>query len=226
MVTKSSIFSMFGQSPVRPLQEHIGKVFDCVAELRPYFEAVLKQDWNDAKNIQKKISALEGEADKLKKQLRLHLPNSLFLPVSRRDLLELLSMQDKIANRAKDIAGLILGRKMAIPEAISETFLAFITRSIEACEQARTTINELDELVETGFKGKEVKVVESLIKTLDKIEGDTDKLEVKLRAQLFKLEKEMDPVEVMFLYKIIDWVGDLADRAQGVGSRMELLLAK
>jgi uncharacterized protein Yka (UPF0111/DUF47 family) len=30
----------------------------------------------------------------------------------------------------------------------------------------------------------------------------------------------------MFLYKIIDWIGDLADRAQQVGSRLELLLAR
>ncbi|MBD3671064.1 MAG: TIGR00153 family protein [Gammaproteobacteria bacterium] len=226
MVTKSSIFSMFGESPVRPLQEHIGKVYECVSQLQPYFDAVLASDWDQAKDIQKKISALEGDADKLKKQLRLHLPKSLFLPVSRRDLLELLSMQDKIANRAKDIAGLVLGRKMEIPDKLSENFKNFIQRSIDACDQAKVTINELDELVASGFKGREVKLVESLIKALDKIENDTDKLEVKLRAQLFKLEKEMNPVEVIFLYKIIDWIGELADRAQRVGSRMELLLAK
>jgi len=36
----------------------------------------------------------------------------------------------------------------------------------------------------------------------------------------------MDPVEVMFLYKVIDWVGALADLAQRVGSRFELMLAR
>ncbi|MDH5360443.1 MAG: TIGR00153 family protein [Gammaproteobacteria bacterium] len=226
MARKSTIFSMFGQSPVRPLQEHIEKVFDCVNELTPYFEAVIAQDWDTAKDIQKKISALEGDADKLKKELRMQLPQSLFLPVSRRDLLELLSMQDKIANRAKDIAGIILGRKMVLPEKLHTNFTSFVSRCIDTVEQAKVTINELDELVETGFKGKEVKVVESLIKKLDKLESESDKLEVKLRASLFKLEKDMNPVEVMFLYQVIDWIGDLADRAERVGSRMELLLAK
>ena len=226
MARKSTIFSMFGESPVRPLQEHIGKVYDCVIELSPYFEAVIAQDWDRAKELQKKISALEGDADKLKKMLRLQLPKSLFLPVSRRDLLELLSMQDQIANRAKDIAGIILGRKMVLPESLHDNFTSFVARCISTCEQAKITINELDELVETGFRGKELDVVTSLITTLDKLEGESDKLEIKLRASLFKLEKDMNPVEVMFLYQVIDWIGDLANRAQRVGSRMELLLAK
>jgi uncharacterized protein Yka (UPF0111/DUF47 family) len=30
----------------------------------------------------------------------------------------------------------------------------------------------------------------------------------------------------MFLYRIIDWVGDIADRAERVGNRLEQLLAR
>ena len=40
------------------------------------------------------------------------------------------------------------------------------------------------------------------------------------------LEVELPPVDVIFLYQIIDWVGDLADRAQRVGSRLQLLVAR
>ncbi|HBP75141.1 MAG TPA: phosphate transport regulator, partial [Alcanivorax sp.] len=37
---------------------------------------------------------------------------------------------------------------------------------------------------------------------------------------------ELPPVDVIFLYKIIEWIGDLADRAQKVGGRLQLLLAR
>lgn len=47
----------------------------------------------------------------MKKALRHHLPRSLFMPMDRRDLLDVLLMQDKIINVAKDIAGLVVGRK-------------------------------------------------------------------------------------------------------------------
>ena len=225
-MARTTISSLFGNSPVKPLQAHMASVQDCIVELIPFFEAVLEQDWKAAKSQQKKIAKLEGAADKLKRNLRMQLPRSLFMPVSRRDLLEVLTMQDKIANKAKDIAGLITGRKIEFPEAVSDKLIAFVQRAIDASEQAQTAINELDELIETGFGGREVKLVQSMIKELDAIESDTDKIEVKVRAALFKIEDDLPPVQVMFLYRTIDWIGELADLSQRVGSRLELLLAR
>ena len=223
---RTTISSLFGNSPVKPLQTHMASVQECIVELVPFFEAVLEKDWKAAKAQQKKISKLENAADKHKRDLRMQLPRSLFMPVSRRDLLEVLTMQDKIANKAKDIAGLITGRKMEFPETVNEQLIAFVKRAIDASAQAQKAINELDELVETGFGGREVKLVQSMIKELDSIESDNDKLEVKIRGALFKLENDLPPVQVMFLYRVIDWIGELADLSQRVGSRLELLLAR
>lgn len=223
---RTTISSLFGSSPVRPLQKHMAAVQECVVELVPFFEAVLNDDWEAAAAQQKKIAKLEGAADDLKRELRMQLPKSLFMPVSRRDLLEVLTMQDMIANKAKDIAGLIVGRKMQFPATVGEQIIAFVTRAIEASQQAQKAINELDELVETGFGGREVELVQSMIRELDIIEGDSDKLEVKIRSALFKLEDELHPVKVLFLYRVIDWIGELADRSQRVGSRLQLMLAR
>lgn len=220
------LYRMFGSSPVRPLQQHMAKALDCVAELVPFFEAVIAGDVEGMRRIQEKIVALEHEADVLKKELRLHLPKGVFLPVSRRDLLDLLTVQDELANKAKDIAGLMLGRRMAIPEPLAPRFLEFVKRSVDASLQARKAIDEFDELLETGFRGNEVRLVKKLIKTLNKIENDTDVIQVELRAALFEIEKDLPPVDVMFLYQIIQWVGDVADLAQRVGSRLQLMLAK
>lgn len=225
-MARTTISNLFGQSPVKPLQTHMEMVHRCVQELMPFLEAVAADNWSLARKGQTKIAKLEGKADDLKRELRLHLPNSLFMPVSRRDVLELLSMQDGIANTAKDIAGLITGRRMAIPAPIRELFLDFARRSVDAALQAQKAVNELDELVETGFRGREVALVEGMIKILDEIESDTDAIEVKIRAELFKLETDLPPVNVLFLYKVIDTIGEMADRAQRVGSRLELMLAR
>jgi predicted phosphate transport protein (TIGR00153 family) len=156
----------------------------------------------------------------------MQLPSSLLLPVPRRDLLEVLTTQDKVANKAKDIAGLITGRKMTFPPQIANTLKQFVQRSIDASFQACNAINELDELVETGFSGREIKVVEAMIDKLDKIESDTDRIQVQIRSEIYALEKQLPPVDVIFMYKIVDWIGELADRAQRVGSRLELMLAR
>ena len=163
MARKHTIMSLFGTSPIRPLQQHMTKVVDCVEQLTPFFEAVLAEDFVQADVAQERIAALENEADDLKHQLRLNLPRTLFLPVERRDLLEVLTMQDNIANCAKDIAGLIRGRRMVLPAPVGERYLEFIARSIDACRQAQRAVNELDELLETGFRGNEVKLVQKMM---------------------------------------------------------------
>jgi len=217
---------MFGKSPIKPIQEHMKVASETAGQLIPFFEAAIEGDWEKAEKVQQRISELENDADDLKKNLRLHLPKSLFLPVPRSDLLELLSMQDRIPNRAKDIAGIMLGRQMGVPKPLQKSMLNFLVATVATSEQALKAIGELDELLEAGFSGRELKVVEKLIKDLDVLEHKTDKLQIKIRASLFKLEANLPPVEVMFLYRIFEWVGDLADRSQAVGSRLQMLLAR
>jgi len=226
MAFASSFSNLFGRSPIKPMQEHMSVAVKAATELEDFFEQVIADNWPQAEAAQQRIRELEHEADDLKKELRLHLPKSLFLPVPRTDLLELLSMQDRIANRAKDIAGIMLGRKMTLPPSMQEQSRAYLKAAIKTAEQARIAISELDELLESGFSGRELDIVENMIQELDALERETDQLEVSMRASLFQLEAELPPVDVMFLYRVIDWIGDLANRAQDVGGRLQLLLAR
>lgn len=226
MSPKNIVFELFGRSPVRPLQAHMQKVRACIAELPPFFDAVAADDWDRAREQQEKIVRLEHEADRLKKDLRLQLPKGLMLAMSRRDVLDTLLIQDRIANMAKDIAGLMLGRQMVFPDNMQETLRHFLERSVAAVDQAGRAINELDELVEAGFRGHEVDVVNGILKELDQVEHESDEAQREVREILFRQEAELPPVNVMFMYRIIDSIGELADLAQRVGSRLQLMLAK
>ncbi|MDH3645248.1 MAG: TIGR00153 family protein [Gammaproteobacteria bacterium] len=216
---------MFGSSPVQPLEKHVDIAYRCTKELVAFFEAVIAGDWNKAAEFRNAIDAYEHEADDLKKEIRLHLPKSLFMPVPREDLLELLLVQDKMANRTKDVSGLVMGRKLQIPAPIAQDFLAFVRRNVDAAKKARKSVRELDELFTTGFRGAEAALVESLIEELDNIETDTDNLQAKLRGQLFEIEATLDPVSIIFLYRVIELTGEIADMAERVGRRLELLLS-
>ena len=207
------------------MEKHIGVAHKCARRLVGFFEAVVAGNWEDAREIRADIERLESAADDLKKEIRLNLPKSLFMPVPREDLLELLLVQDKIANRARDVSGIVMGRQLAIPEPIAADFLTFVERCTDATRQARKSVRELDELFTTGFRGAEVELVASMIETLDAIETETDNLEVELRGKLFAVEKNYDPVNVVFLYQVIGRVGEVADMAERVGRRLELLLS-
>ena len=225
-MANNTILGVFAKSPIKPLEEHISKVNSAAKLLVPFFEAVFENDWTTAAKVRADISFLEREADVLKREIRMNLPRGLFLPVERTDLLELATQQDKIANKAKDISGRFLGRELSVPESIQAEFKAFVQRNVDACEQACKAINELDELLETGFKGREVDLVEKMITELDAIEDDTDVMQIAIRLQLKELEDQLNPIDVMVTYRMIEWIGDLADLAERVGSRLELMLAR
>ncbi len=218
--------ALFAQSPIRPIQKHMAIAHSCVVLLKDFLEASYAKDWDKAESIQQEIRRIENEADDIKANVRTSLPKNIFLPVPRTDLLGLLSTQDKLANGAKDIAGLMLGRKIEIPQAITGDFRVYFDECLSASEQALKAINELDELLETGFRGREVELVEGLVVELDRLEHETDLTQIQLRGELFKLEESLPPVNVIFLYKIIDKVGDLADISQKIGGRLLLLMAR
>ena len=226
MRPSNPIGSMFGHSPFKPIQAHMRIVIECVAEVPGLFEALVAGDQAGLEKAKDLIFAKEHEADKVKNQLRVQLPKSLFMPVDRRDLLEVLSMQDSIADTAQDIAGLLMERNMEVPEEMTETLMKLVERCVDTCNYSAKIVEELDELVEMGFKGKEAARVEEMVEELNKIEDETDELGMSLAKSLFANEEKLGAVSVIFWYQLIQWIGDLADYAEKTGDRLRLLIAR
>jgi uncharacterized protein len=226
MQTKNPIAKLFGSSPFKPMQAHMRIVKECVLEVPALFEALVSGNPELIKTQQEKIYAKEEEADALVNDLCIHLPRSLFMAVDRRDLLELLQMQDNIADTAQDIAGLMMERDMSMPEEMSESLQALVQRCVDACLHVSMIIERIDELIESGFRGQEASSVEKLVEELGIIEDETDQMGMDLTRLLFAHEDKMKPVSVMFSYQMIEWIGDLADHAKDVGNHMRLLIAK
>lgn len=227
MAILSPLGNLFGRSPIGPIQEHMSIVNQAAQLVPDLLRATAADDWEKAAQVHQAIVNAEAAADKLKRSVRRHLPNSLFLPVPRSDLLTLVGVQDHVANTAKDIAGLIIGRKIRFPESMQAGAITLAEASAATSQQALKAIQELDELLEVGFTGREeIRRVEDMLKAVDELEGASDELAIHLRAALFELETELPPVEVMFLYQIITLIGTVADDAESVGDRLQILLAK
>ena len=203
--------------------EVCGKTSSC---LIPFFDGVYQSDWSMAETHRQDIVSLERQADELKRKLRLSLPGTLFLPVPRIHLLEILQLQDRIPNTAKDIAGLMVARQLAIPADLVETFDVFLKSSVETSNMATTVLNRLEELLQSGFSGREVDVIEEELGKLSESEHRSDEFKSEVQRKLLSLEHDQNPVDVMFLYRVIDWVGQLADDSQAVGNRMLYLIAR
>lgn len=226
MRSTNPIASLLGSSPFKPMQAHMRIVTECVAHVPALFDALIDGNQEEVVKVKDLIFAKEQEADDLENELRSKLPKSLFMPVDRRDLLELLDMQDYIADTAQDIAGLMVERDMTVPEGMSDQLRVLVARCVDTCNIATGIIEQLDELLEMGFRGREATKVDDMVRELSAIEDETDVLGMDLARALFAQEDKLSPVSVMFWYQMIQWVGDLADYAEKVGDRMRLLIAR
>jgi predicted phosphate transport protein (TIGR00153 family) len=201
------------------------QVVTCAEGVPALFEALIAGDMDALRAQQARVAEMESAADTLKNDLRNHLPRKLFMPVDRRDLLEILDLQDTIADVAEDIGDMLVARRFTVPEPMQEPLLRFVQTAVSAATAGRKVVQQLDELVEVGFTGPESEAVLAQIEQVLQLEDEADLLELEVVSVLFAHEDEMSAVSIILWLRILDWVGDLADYPKKVCNRLRLLIA-
>ncbi len=225
-MNNDSFLSLLAESPFSGLQEHMEVDNKASEALKSFIKSAVESDWKTAKEHRETIVKLEHQADEIKNNIRNHLPKSLFMSVSRQDILDLVFTMDGIPNAAKDISGVMIGRRMVIPEHMSQRFIDCTNSAIMATHQACDAIKKVNEMQRSGFGGKNSNQLHHLVAEIEQLEQENDELEISLRNELFKIEQDLPPVDVIFLYDIINKIGILADISQTLGHILIRLVAK
>lgn len=220
------IQDLFGKSPFGPLVEHTKKVHECVEKIRPLMRALVNEDYEEIEILQDKISQLEYEADKIKHEVREHLPRRYFMPVDRVDLERYISSQDKMADRAEDLAVILSLRKTKVHPAIKDKLFKFIDQVFQTTGTLLTAAVELKNLAEASFSGAEAKKVLELLKGLNEEEWKADRLARQLSRDIYKLEAEVDVITLLFYEKIVILLGSIANEAENAGDMLRVMVVK
>ncbi len=226
MKSTSPLAGLFHKSPFKPLQKHMRTVFSCVSLLQPLFKALSAKDAAQVKQLSQQIAELETDADKQKSVFRLNMPKTLFMPVDRRDLLNLLRNQDALADDAEKISQILTSRDMEVPEAIKGLLDELLADTLDICSEAKLMIEELDELVQVGFGGREHDKVIKMIAGVRISENNLDQTQHRIKRALFSVEDSLNPISVMFWYQIIDLLGNISNQAENMSDRLLLFLSK
>lgn len=219
-----TIAKLFGKSPFAPLQTHMDRVANCITQLPVLFKALLEQDDKALLRASEQISKLEHEADLTKQDIRSHLPKSLFLPVERSALLEILALQDSLADQAQAVALSACLYPLQTPPGLQESFLQFCQKNIEGFWLAREVIKELDELLECSFGGIEAEKVKGMVEQIAFIEYEADQLEYALRRKIYRSEEPIDQKSFQLWLTLIHDIATLAHLAEKLGNRVRMLL--
>lgn len=215
---------LFGRSPFAPLQTHMEKVAVCVKKIVPLFEAVAKKDYALMASISREVSKLEHEADLTKNEIRNNLPTGLFLPIARASLLEILALQDNIADRMEDAAVLLTFKNLEILPAFEVEFRSFLTKNLETFDGVYRIIKEMGQLLESSFGGKEAEKVRKMVEDVAFKEHECDVVQ---RALLKKMFQECDALSgpTFFLWmKVIQELASLSDESEKLANRVRMTL--
>ena len=220
-----NIASIFAKSPFKPLREHMNKVVESVVPLNDFFEALFQEDYSKVEKIKQQVIQAEKEADSIKNEVRNHLPRNIFMPINRRDLLEMLDMQDSIADVAQDIVILLNIRRMNLTKELGQDVIHFVKKSQDVCYLARGLTQEFGDVIESGFGRHEIKKLLEMIDNVSIAETEADNLEDALVIKLYEVEEKMNSVDAVFWYKIFELIGDIADFSKKTGNRLRLMIA-
>lgn len=223
---RRTIFELFAKSPFGPLQDHMRKVLECARLIPDLFRAL--EDGEDEKfqELSKRIQKKEYAADQIKNGIRGDLPKTIFTPVDRRDLLEILAIQDSISDVAEDVMVLLNMKKLTVHEKMRNELWAFVGQVMKTLEQFGRVGEELDELMEASFGGAEAGKVNEMIDNLGQEEYEADRLQHDLLRKLLSMENELGTLDIVMWMKVLQAVGDIANNAERTANRIRLFLSK
>ena len=216
---------MFAKSPFKPLVSHIDKVNECINQIKPLFDAFLSNDYEKVESIAKEISTVEHKADKIKDDIRQHLPQSIFLPVDKRDFMHLLSAQDDIADAVEDLAVLMRIKSINVPDTLRQPLMELVNYVVALANDACSMIRELEDLLEASFGGAEAEKVEKMASNLGTAEYEADKMQFLLAQKLFSLSN-LSAADLFLLNELIKKLGGVADQSEKIGKTLRVFMSR
>ncbi len=216
---------LFGKSPFVPLQLHLDKVADCVEATITLLEAMIEGTNSDIEKSSRAISKLEHKADLVKNDIRNNLPRGLFLAIDRSQLLEILSLQDSIADKAEDVAVLMSIRPANMLDDLKSPFKEYVRGNAQAFYNARDVIRELDALIESGFGGVEAARVDEMISNVGQAEHSCDIMQRTLLRSVLDLEDDLSKGDFFIWQRLILETAGISNQSEKLANRVRMLLS-
>lgn len=220
----SIIENLFSRSPFTPLQTHMEKVAACVDKLHELYAAFQKKDQDLILKIVDEISDLEHSADLTKNDIRGNLPRGMFLAINRADLLQILSLQDSIADKAEDIGVLMTLKKLDPIKDLKSDLQKFLLKNTETVESVHKIILELDRLLQSTFGGTEAKKVRQMVNDVAFMEHEADIMQREILRKLYSMEKSLSYASFNLWINIIKTMASLGNLSEKLAYKIAMVI--
>ncbi len=205
------------------LENHARHVLACTELLPEALKAYFEQDYSRCQKISDEIIRIEREADRIKQNIRGHLPHGIIMPVDKFELFLYLKEQDAVADAIEDILKWLTFRRTPVPHLLAEKMLNLAKENIETSqylipliEKARAYLSSADDKAREEAK--------RVVRTIRMREHESDVLATELKREIFNLE--IDALSIYHLLQLTEFICDISGHTENAADLMRAMIAK
>lgn len=183
------------------------------AAVRAYFE---DKDREKADKLALETHRAEGAADDTRRAVEREMIEGALLAPSRRSVLELIDLADRVANAAESTLDYLLTQNVKVPDSLVPLLLEIVSESETACQ-------DIDGALRSFLAGKDGETTVCTDR-IDACESRVDHLERRALVHLFGLD--LDLAEKIHVRGLISEMVEISDRAEDLADRIVLASAE
>ncbi|MBM4329465.1 MAG: TIGR00153 family protein [Deltaproteobacteria bacterium] len=216
--------NLFRRSPLENSFKHAMKVAQCgpifVRAVEDYFEG----DRVEFELLKEEIRDIEAEADKIKRNIRAHLPASILMPVDKFVFFSFLREADKVVDCVKNALYWLSYHLFCLPEEIRRDYLVLV-------KEVGDYLGLLPEMVLRGHKYFESRLeedrqaVKDVIREIRFREKESDELERTIYIRLCA-DEGLPPKTFFLMMRLVETTGDIADHLENAADMMRAMIAR
>ena len=220
-----NLAKMFGKSPFSQFIKHMDKVALCVEKWQLVLLKLHQIDATELDKLCSEVSELEHDADIVKNYMRNHLPTTTFLPFDRWQFLDMLAIQDDIADKAEEIVDLCRLKTPLdpIPE-VEEALIAYVRKNYSNFLQTKEIVHQLDNLVEVGFGGPEAAKVATMIDAVHYADYESGVMRGTLLKEFCRIGDRLPHSSFWIWCQVISEVGQISHTCERLVNRIRMML--
>lgn len=172
--------------------------------------------------LQKELDAAEDKADSIKRNIRNHLPRSIFLPVEKHIFFNYTRHQDDILDAGQDALQWLAMRPVLIPEVIQRDLIFFLGEISKCVEMLKPAIEGTIAWVnEEGVDREDLKSLYRNLRRQHKVV--TEKMH-KINSKIYCAD--MDFKDIYQLIHFVEYLFKMSHSAEECVNHLRIMIAK
>jgi len=209
---------------IQQLREHSNSVHQSVELIQSLADALLAEDYEKIRTLHEQMCRIKDEVDQSRLLLYGQIKEMHFHSAGGDAFSQYMACQDKVADSSQAFAELLALRKTAVPTELRDDFRALVAEVVNTGRRTMSLAEELSSEAKTCCTDVEAQ------NSLDATRGFTDdkgramQRQMEFARHLYSLEKQLDPVTVMFLDKYRTALQEVADNAERAAEHLRLMI--